>query len=382
MKLEGKYIDKNGSGYVTLIPEEDDDMWHIYNLIAVGDSLRSTTIRKVTSESNTGSSSSERVRTVLTISVETIEYDTTACTLRVKGRNIKENQFVKMGAYHTLDLQMNQKFTLTKEHWDSIALDRVDIACDPTRTADVAAIIMQEGLAHVCAVTSLMTITRARIEMHIPRKRRGSCTNHDKALERFYYTIMQAILRHIRFDVVKCVIVASPGFVKDQFFEYMFSEAVKQDIKILMENKPKFLLVHSSSGHKQSLREVLSDPNVSVKLADTKAASEVKALDSFYSMLQNEPNRAFYGIDDVERANEVNAIETLLVTDELFRSADLPTRQRYVALVDSVKDNAGIVRIFSSLHISGEQLGQLTGVAAILRFPLPELEDENDSDED
>ena len=80
---------------------------------------------KVTSESNTGSSSSERVRTVLTISVETIEYDTTACTLRVKGRNIKENQFVKMGAYHTLDLQMNQKFTLTKEHWDSIALDRV-----------------------------------------------------------------------------------------------------------------------------------------------------------------------------------------------------------------------------------------------------------------
>ena len=42
-------------------------------------------------------------------------------------------------------------------------------------------------------------------------------------------------------------------------------------------------------------REVLSDPNVSVKLADTKAASEVKALDSFYSMLQNEPNRAFYG---------------------------------------------------------------------------------------
>ena len=26
-----------------------------------------------------------------------------------------------------------------------------------------------------------------------------------------------------------------------------------------------------------------------------------------------------YSIDDVERANEVNAIETLLVTDELFR---------------------------------------------------------------
>lgn len=36
------------------------------------------------------------------------------------------------------------------------------------------------GLAHVCVVTPCMTITRARIEMSIPRKRKGSCANHDK----------------------------------------------------------------------------------------------------------------------------------------------------------------------------------------------------------
>ena len=30
---------------VTLIPEESEDMWHAYNLVAEGDSLKSTTIR-------------------------------------------------------------------------------------------------------------------------------------------------------------------------------------------------------------------------------------------------------------------------------------------------------------------------------------------------
>jgi len=30
---------------VTLIPEEAEDMWHAYNLVTVGDTLRSTTIR-------------------------------------------------------------------------------------------------------------------------------------------------------------------------------------------------------------------------------------------------------------------------------------------------------------------------------------------------
>lgn len=32
---------------VELVPEEPEDMWHAYNLVAVGDTLRSTTIRLV-----------------------------------------------------------------------------------------------------------------------------------------------------------------------------------------------------------------------------------------------------------------------------------------------------------------------------------------------
>jgi len=35
-----------------------------------------------------------------------------------------------------------------------------------------------------------------------------------QALNKFFDNTMQAILRHIDFAVVKCVILASPGFVK------------------------------------------------------------------------------------------------------------------------------------------------------------------------
>ena len=50
--------------------------------------------------------------------------------------------------------------------------------------------------------------------------------------------------------------------------------------------------------------------------------------------------------------------------------------------MDDVREFGGEVRIFSSLHPSGEQLGQLTGLCAILRFPMPELEDEDVSESD
>lgn len=382
MKLVTRDIDKHNCGSVTLMAEESEDMWHAYNLVQVGDALRSTTIRKVQTESATGSTSSSKVRTMLTVRVETIDFDTQACVLRVKGRNIQENQYVKMGAYHTLDLELNRKFTLGKHEWDSIALERIEQACDPTQSTDLAAIVMQEGIAHVCLVTSSMTLVRAKIESNIPRKRKGMCTQHDKGIARFYDQVIQAIMRHVNFDVVKCVLVASPGFVRDQFCEYMFQQALKLDYKVLLENKSKFILVHASSGFKHSLKEVLQNPTVTSRLADTKASGEVKSLEDFYQMLQSDPNRAFYGVKHVEIANEAQAIETLLVTDELFRSSDLARRKRYVQLVDSVRDNAGDVKIFSSLHVSGEQLGQLSGVAAILRFPIPDPADEEDDSSD
>ncbi|KAI0242868.1 hypothetical protein LSAT2_010846, partial [Lamellibrachia satsuma] len=180
MKLIRREIDKYGTGYVRLVAEQAEDMWHAYNLVAVGDSLRSSTIRKVQTESATGSTSSNKVRTTLTINVEAIDFDTQACVLRVKGRNIEENQYVKMGAYHTLDLELNRTFTLAKHEWDSVALDRIELACDVMQQADVAAVVMQEGLAHVCLVTPSMTLVRSKIETTIPRKRKGLCSQHDK----------------------------------------------------------------------------------------------------------------------------------------------------------------------------------------------------------
>ncbi|KAL6044620.1 Translation factor pelota, variant 2 [Balamuthia mandrillaris] len=355
MRLLGKDLEKDGGGSISLRPETLEDMWHAYNLISEGDLVRATTVRRVQERTTTGTSKSERVRMTLTIQVEKIEFDPDSGVLRLNGTNRSENEYVRMGAYHTLDLEMNRKFILTKRYWDSVALERIDIACDPTKYADLAAIIMTEGLATVCLINSSMTIVRARVEAAIPRKRRGSSAEHDKGLKKFFEATMQAILRHINFDVVKCVIIASPGFVKDQFNEYMNGEAIKRELKVLMENKDKFVLAHSTSGHKHALREILTDPLMQSKLEDTKAAGEVRVLAQFYEMMKIDPDRAFYGLSDVVLAQDRLAIETLLLTDELFRASDIATRKKYVNLVESVKALGGNVQIFSTLHVSGER---------------------------
>lgn len=42
-----KRIDATGEGSVALTPDTVEDMWHIYNLMAVGDRVKASTSRKV-----------------------------------------------------------------------------------------------------------------------------------------------------------------------------------------------------------------------------------------------------------------------------------------------------------------------------------------------
>ncbi|KHG02401.1 Protein pelota [Gossypium arboreum] len=333
MKVVHRDLVPNGPGSVKMIPVDSEDLWFAYNLIATGDWVMSRTVRKVLRET-AGGRDAERVALKLEIKVEAIDYDKEGSVLRIRGKNTLENEHVKIGQFHTLELELQRPFVLRKKIWDSLALDVLRQASDPGASADLAV-----------------------------------------ALKKFFENVLQAFLKHVDFNVVRCAVIASPGFTKEQFHRHLMLEAERRQLRPIIENKSRIILVHTSSGYKHSLREVLDAPNVMSMIKDTKAAQEVRALKDFFNMLSNDPARACYGPKHVEIAHERMAVQTLLITDDLFRNSDVITRQKYVSLVNSVKNSGGTAHIFSSMHVSGEQLAQLTGIAAILRFPLPDLED-------
>lgn len=374
MKINRRDLVPDGPGSVKMTPIDADDLWFVYNLIAHGDYVMAVTVRKVLRETSTGRDA-ERVKLKLEIKVEAIEYDKVGSVLRIRGKNVLENEYVKIGAFHTLEIELHRPFVLRKELWDSMALHVLNQASDPAASADLAVVLMQEGLAHILLVGRSLTTTRAKIETSIPRKHGPAIAGYQTALNKFFEHLLQAFLKHVDFNVVRCAVIASPGFTKDQFHRHLLLEAERRQLRPIIENKSRIVLVHASSGYKHSLKEVLDAPNVMNMIKDTKAAQEVRVLKDFFDMLSNDPDRACYGPKHVEVAHERMAVQTLLITDELFRNADIPMRKKYVNLVNSVKGSGGTVHIFSSMHASGEQLAQLTGVAAILRFPLPELED-------
>ncbi|KAH9782810.1 protein PELOTA 1 [Citrus sinensis] len=375
MRIVRKDLIPNGPGSVKMIPVDSDDLWFAYNLVNAGDSVLAVTVRKVVRQTKSGGKDAERVKLKLEIKVEALDYDKEGSALRISGKNILENEHVKIGAFHSLEIELHRPFVLTKDVWDSVALDTLHQASDSAATADLAVVLMQEGLANIFLVGRSMTITRSRIETSIPRKHGPAVARYESALNKFFDSVLHAFLKHVDFNVVRCAVIASPGFTKDQFHRYLLLEAERTQLRPIIANKSRIVIVHTSSGYKHSLREVLDASNVMNLIKETKAAQEVKVLKEFFNMLSNDPTRACYGPKHVEVAHERMAVQTLLITDDLFRNFEIATRKKYVDLVNSVKDSGGTAHIFSSMHFSGEQLGQLTGVAAILRFPLPDLED-------
>ncbi|KAG7666995.1 hypothetical protein Ndes2526B_g04517 [Nannochloris sp. 'desiccata'] len=375
MKLLGKLPAKDEEGEAKMVAEEGEDLWHAYNLIREGDHVTATTFRKISRDNGVGSES-ERIKLKLTIKVEGIEYDGEGHQIRLKGRNVTENEHVKLGAYHSLELELQRAFTLTKDRWDALDVERIKQCTDPAASADLAVLLITEGLANLCLVGRTCTITRAKIEVNMPRKRGAAAAGYDKAIENFYQRAFAAVVRHVDWEIVKCLVIAGPGFAKEGFKEYLDLEAQRKDVRVLILNKPKIVLASASSAYRHALKEVLASPAIASQIKDTKAAQEVNALSDFMNMLGTDPARAFYGPGHVRAAHELGAIALLLISDSLFRTADPVMRTKYAALVEEVESGGGKALVFSGAHSSGEQLNQLTGVAAILRFPLPELEDQ------
>jgi stalled ribosome rescue protein Dom34 len=138
-------------------------------------------MRRITKESESGGVTSMRVPIDLVIEVSSTDFDVGSGQLHVAGKVATENEHVKMGSFHTLDLELQRKFTLTKaDGWDSVAVEMLREAVDTTKRAQVWAVVMQEGLANVCLITEHQTILQQKVEVAIPRKRKGGLDGHDK----------------------------------------------------------------------------------------------------------------------------------------------------------------------------------------------------------
>ena len=67
-------------------------------------------------------------------------------------------------------------------------------------------------------------------------------------MDKFFKNIRAAIELHYDLEKLKCILIASPGFTRDEFLSYLM-KPIDENL-LFIKHKEKFVSVHSSSGYK------------------------------------------------------------------------------------------------------------------------------------
>lgn len=376
---------KDGAS-LQLQPEDKEDLFTLYQLIDQDDELIFKKRFTTTVDADKRKKTTDMVK--LRIQVVSREFDMKDEFLRYKGSTVEDdtgntNYNIAAGKFISYTITYAYPFTLLKKNFDSYAKKLLDEACNPEAKADTAAIVLQEGVAHVCILTASSTILKQKIEYSLPKKKTTTdIVKFDEKTEKFYKAIYISIIKNYDFSKLKMIILCSPGFYAKTLHEKIVQYATQEQNRNILDNESMFLVAHSSTGYMQGITEVLKNPIYANQLQDTKYSREANIMDSFMKHLNEDDYKAWYGEQEVFKAAELGAIDELLISDLLARSPDLSQRKKYMDLMKSIESLGGRVIIFSTLHISGEELDRLTGIACILKYPIPELDEDLDYEDD
>ncbi|HIH43785.1 MAG TPA: mRNA surveillance protein pelota [Candidatus Methanoperedenaceae archaeon] len=334
---------RGAEGEISLVPESIDDLWHLKYIIGTNDLVFSFTKRRVEGATDKLRPEKAEKRPVrLGIRVEKVEFHRFANRLRVHGI-IADG--IDTGDYHTLNIEEGTELSIIKR-WRQDQLMRIDDAVAAAKRPRVIIVTIEEGEGVIGVVRQYGVEEYAHVE-------RSYCKGEGNARQEFFGELAAA-LRHAAQNV-EAVVIAGPGFTKEDFLDFIRAREPEIAGKSTLEDTASI----GVSGFQEALRRGAVD-----RIAqDTRIARESRLMEELLIEISKD-GKAAYGIREVKGAQELGAVETLLIADEMLRDE----RGDAAALVRAVERARGHIVVFSTGFEPGKKLEALGGVAALLRF--------------
>lgn len=170
--IEGSKLQTNQPGTVKIIPEEQDDLWILSNLILPNDVVSAETSRKVhPNGTGAGGKNPVRVRFNLDVRITGVNYDNKSSSIRARGKITNTNSYVIAGAFHTLELVKDKPFDVEKKSWDAISIENLKEGCKNKSGCDLVVLLINPLLAHLYLVGKSMTNLCATLDSKIGGKK-------------------------------------------------------------------------------------------------------------------------------------------------------------------------------------------------------------------
>lgn len=351
-----KIINQNTKdGIIELVPETLDDLWHLSHIIEVGDNASSKTTRRIQDTTGDKLRSDRGVKKTfyLGLDIENISFHLFTGKLRLTGVITRgPEDLIPLGSHHTLEVKLNTPITIKKERWSKWAINRINQAIDASKKLSAIIVVLEDDTA------TLGLMRQFGIEYYGPIKgnvsgKRIVDKNRQKNIIQFYEKVIESITT---FDSIQNIVIAGPGFVKNDFYDYL-----KENHKDLAKIS---IIEPTGSGGRNGISEVLKKGTVEKLTSENRVALEMGAIDNLLSQIGRNSSKIVYGVKETKNAINLGAVSQLLILDTKVASEDMGDA------MDMVENMKGDVMVISSEHEGGKQLESLGGMAAILRYEI------------
>ncbi|MEM3566619.1 MAG: mRNA surveillance protein pelota [Candidatus Bathyarchaeia archaeon] len=348
-------------GFVKVIPETFDDLWHLYNIIYKGDKVYAYTSREIKQdEKYSRGKRGERVSVFMGVKVEKVAWDKLLGRLRVHGTICHAPEIIPTGAHHTLNIALNSPVTIVKEEWASHQLERLEAARKTSEKPIVIVAIDDEGFA-IATTTQYGVEVKVEERTRLPGKHEAEKRN--VAVKDFFQSTLNN-LRQIWSEARNPIAIIGVGFIKGDFVKFLEKEAPEiaksvADVKSV-----------NSSGV-AGIYEAIRSGVLTKTMKHLRVAEETEVVEEILKRLGKDERTVAYGLDIVRKASDYGAVDILVLADVVLRRAEDEERLFLERLMRDVEQKGGKVMVISTEHEAGEKLVALGGVAALLRFALP-----------
>ena len=347
-------------GFVKVVPETFDDLWHLYNIIYENDEVYGYTTREVKlDERYSREKRGQRVSVFLGLRVEKVFWDKLLGRLRVHGIIIQAPELIPTGAHHTLKIVLNSPITIVKHVWGKHHLDRLAAAKKTSEKPVIIVAIDDEGYA---VATTAQYGVDVKVEEQIKLPGKIEAEKRETALKEYFKKALNS-LRQIWSKNRGPIAIIGVGFVKNDFANFVEREA--SDIaKNVVDVKS------VNNGGTAGIYEALRSGVLVKAMRHSRILTETSVIEEILKRLGKNEQNVAYGLEDVEKAADFGAVDTMVLTDSTLREASDSQRLLLEGLMRNVEQKSGKVMVVSGEHEAGAKLAALGGIAALLRFPM------------
>ncbi len=333
---------------VKLQVETDEDLWHLYNIVEVGDLVTaSTTRREEKSADKLRAEKMEKKRMTLGIRIEKIEFSEE--DLRLKLLGTIETGPQDIGQHHTLIFENGDSMTIQKKRWRTTQIERVQRAVSDSKKPRIVFVSLDQDEATIAVLRQF-----GLKEITTIRSGRSGKQYEEKPSVDGYHGEIHSKLKFLLEPNMPLVLLG-PGFEK---------ETLAEDLKkIDPETYKKIYVYHTGQSGMVGINELMKGGMGADVLKESSIGAELEAVEQLMTAISKD-GLGTYGPDEVMSAAISGAVDKLLILDKKVREQDLDD------MVRAVESQKGSVIIVSSQHDGGKILESLGGIGALLRYKI------------